>query len=83
MTTEDATAPPDDSVGRLTQEEEELLPKWGDPRVQTVYDLLCDDVVPRNRAEHWEGFLARRIVAALSAAPAPVEVDGEAMSERK
>lgn len=37
---------------------------WDDARVQTVYRLLCDDTQPPEN-EHWEGFVARRIVAAL------------------
>lgn len=43
------------------------LPEWEDPRVQLVYDLLCDGLAPPDPAEHWEGWMARRIVAALAA----------------
>ena len=42
------------------------LAEWEDPRVQLVYKILCDDVRPSDDDEHWEGFVARRIVAALS-----------------
>lgn len=44
---------------------------FNDPRVQIVYELLCDGQCPDNSAEHWEGWIARRIVGALSAAPEP------------
>jgi hypothetical protein len=39
-----------------------------DPRVQKVYEILCssDDVPPRG--EHWEGWVARRIVDAIAPA---------------
>lgn len=41
------------------------LPDFDDLEVQTVYQILCDieTVPPEN--EHWEGFVARRIVDAL------------------
>jgi hypothetical protein len=42
------------------------LADWEDPDVQLVYQLLCDtDFLPPSD-EHWEGFCARRIVAALA-----------------
>lgn len=41
------------------------LPAFDDPDVQTVYALLCGDEAPPNREEHWEGWLARRIVAVI------------------
>lgn len=43
------------------------LPEWNDPRVQIVYEILCDiDLcTPPNPEEHWEGWTARNIVAAL------------------
>ena len=41
-----------------------MLAKWDDPDVQLVYKLLCDDEVP-SKEEHYEGWIARRIVAAL------------------
>ena len=43
------------------------LPPFDDAAVQTVYKLLCIDDAPPDQAEHWEGWLARRIVAALAA----------------
>lgn len=52
----------------------ERLPEFNDPIVQTVYEILCADNEPPN-GEHWEGFAARRIVAALAeraAVPAQV-----------
>jgi hypothetical protein len=35
-----------------------------DPRVQIVYDILCEAVMTPE-GEHWEGFAARKIVDAL------------------
>ena len=43
--------------------------QWDDPRVQRVYELLCSDEAPP-KEQHWEGWLARRIVDALAASPA-------------
>ena len=48
------------------------LPTWDDPRVQAVYDLLCDDATPPDPAEHWQGWYARWIVARLFPLAAPV-----------
>lgn len=45
----------------------QALPSFDDPRVKAVYRLLCSDETPPNREEHWEGWVARRIVAALAA----------------
>jgi hypothetical protein len=45
------------------------LPPFDDPRVQLVYGLLCDTDSHPPPEQHWEGWLARRIVAALKAAP--------------
>lgn len=42
------------------------LPDFYDHQVQVAYHLLCDDEMPPP-PEHWEGFVARRIVAALRA----------------
>jgi hypothetical protein len=36
-----------------------------DPRVQAVYGVLCDTDTLPPEGEHWEGFVARRIVNAL------------------
>jgi hypothetical protein len=50
---------------------------FDDQRVQTVYNILCDADEGKPRDEHWEGWKARRIVAALNtppaAQPAPVQ----------
>jgi hypothetical protein len=43
-------------------------PDFSDANVQTVYEILCDTQSPPE-GEHWEGFAARRIVAALLARP--------------
>jgi hypothetical protein len=43
---------------------EQDLPSFDDPEVQIVYRLLCDYTPPPD-GQHWEGFDARRIVAAL------------------
>ena len=40
--------------------------RFDDPKVQSVYAILCEDAEPP-KGEHWEGFAARRIVDALSA----------------
>jgi hypothetical protein len=45
------------------------LPDWNDPRVQTVYALVSDpDSMPPD-GEHWDGWVSKRIVAALAASP--------------
>lgn len=44
----------------------EALADWDDPRTQTVYEILCDPDEPPNPEEHWEGWKARRIVAAVA-----------------
>jgi hypothetical protein len=41
------------------------IAQFDDPRVQTVYEILCADEAPP-KGEHWEGFIARRIVDALA-----------------
>lgn len=41
------------------------LAAWESWRVQLVYRILCDGKHPPNPEEHWEGWIARRIVAAL------------------
>jgi hypothetical protein len=44
---------------------------FSDPDVQRVYDFLCADAAPP-AGEHWEGWVARRVVASLrAAAPQP------------
>lgn len=44
--------------------EQSWTPEFEDADVQTVYRLLCDSAVPPS-GDHWEGFAAQRIVAAL------------------
>lgn len=49
-----------------------------DPRVQIVYALLADSEAMPPDGQHWEGWVARRIVDALAAAPAAAQpVAGE------
>lgn len=50
----------------MTDIREEIAP-WGDADVQLVYAILCDGQEPPSSAEHWEGWVSRRIVAALRA----------------
>jgi hypothetical protein len=63
--------------------------EFEDPRVQAVYAILCDDTMPPNPEEHWEGWKARRIVDALINFPdVPREkikgvIDGYADSYRR
>lgn len=42
------------------------LPDWERPLVQAAYKILCSDDKPP-AGEHWEGFVARRFVAAVEA----------------
>lgn len=39
---------------------------WDSPQVRIVYEILIDGETPPNTDEHWEGFVARKIVAALA-----------------
>lgn len=43
--------------------------QWDDPRVQRVYEVLCSNEAPPPE-QHWEGWVARRIVDALAAVSA-------------
>lgn len=54
------------------------LAKWDDPQVQAVYAILCESEMPPNKGEHWEGYTARKIVAAIRTTPSHVvqNVDG-------
>lgn len=46
---------------------EDGLPPWEDSRVQIVYEMLCDaNLRSPNPEEHWEGWISRNIVRALS-----------------
>lgn len=53
----------------------EPVAKFDDPRVQIVYELLGDGQVPPGD-EHWDGFVARRIVDALFTRPAASKHQG-------
>lgn len=59
----------------------ETLPEFEDHRVQLVYEILCDcELHGKPREEHWEGWQARRIVAALTTSSSPIpneRVDAE------
>jgi hypothetical protein len=55
---------------------QEPVTAFDDPLVQTVYNILCDADEGKPREDHWEGWKARRIVAALTTPqtqPAPVQ----------
>lgn len=41
-----------------------VLPDFVDPMVQTVYNIMCNETAPPP-GQHWEGWQARNIVAAL------------------
>lgn len=60
---------------------EAALPEFDDARVQRVYEVLIDGGAPPDPAEHWEGFVARRIVAALAADEARPDPWREAVEE--
>jgi len=50
----------------------EPTPAFDDPRVQAVYGILCDDAdwPPKDEPQqHWEGWIARRIVERLCQEP--------------
>jgi hypothetical protein len=49
---------------------QEPVADFDDAQVQTVYNILCDADEGKPREEHWEGWKARRIVAALTTPPA-------------
>lgn len=69
------------TVTQSTASEQAEAPKvdFEDPRVQTVYRILCSDDHPEGD-EHWEGFAARRIVEALATQPTASNA-GERMIE--
>ena len=48
----------------------EPVADFDDTQVQTVYNILCDADEGKPREEHWEGWKARQIVAALTTPPA-------------
>lgn len=45
---------------------EDVLPAWEDPRVQVVYELLCNMPEGKPADDHWEGWTARHIVASFA-----------------
>ena len=45
-----------------------LTENWEDKRIQIVYELLCSLEVPP-ADQHWEGWVAKRIVNSLAAQP--------------
>lgn len=51
-------------IEALPDDVAQALADWGDPDVQRVYEIFCDGEQPPDQM-HWEGFAARRIVAAL------------------
>ena len=54
------------SIGRSDVMKRKPLADWEDSEAQLVYELLCDnEEFPPNAGEHWEGYMARRIVAEL------------------
>ena len=48
----------------------EPLADFDDAQVQAVYNILCDADEGKPSEEHWEGWKARQIVAALTTPPA-------------
>ena len=63
----------------------QALPSFDDQRVQRVYGLLCDtsEAAQAPDGEHWEGFTARRIVAALASPAAQPEQEPVAWRVRR
>lgn len=51
----------------MTDSKEPLLPAFEDLTVQLVYDIICEEEAPPDHAKHWDGWVSRKIVAALSA----------------
>lgn len=52
-------------IGNDPVAQTEGFPLFHDPDVQKVYRVLSDNTPVPNLEEHWEGWVARRIVAAL------------------
>ena len=42
-----------------------MAPEFDDPAVQEVYRILCLTELPGPSEEHWEGKMARMIVASM------------------
>ena len=53
---------------------DEDLPPFDDPKVQLVFEMLCDDTPPPNPEHRWESWYAKRIIAALFPRIGPAEV---------
>ena len=56
----------------MHQPAQEPVAQFEDPKVQTVYNVLCAEDAPPE-GQHWEGWVARKIVDALYAAPQPAQ----------
>ena len=64
------------------QEPAQPVADWDSPQVRIVYEILIDGETPPNPDEHWEGFVAQKIVAALAQpAQEPVAFDAFLESE--
>jgi hypothetical protein len=51
-------------MAEKSDSDDRLLAEWENEDVQSVYHLICDvNDAPKHPEEHWEGWLARRIVA--------------------
>ena len=50
------------------------LPPFDDPKVQLVFDILCDDTPPPDPEHRWESWYAKRIIAALFPRIGPAKV---------
>lgn len=78
----DALPPPSAHGERAMADDRKPEPaaQWGDPLVQQVYEILCDtDDTPHDPAEHWEGWIARRITDALTTKVAALEAENAAL----
>jgi hypothetical protein len=50
------------------------LPSFDNPKVQLVFEILCDDELPPNPEHRWESWYAKRIVAALFPRVGPADI---------
>jgi hypothetical protein len=55
------------SAAPEVQAVDKALPDFDAPDVQVIYKILCRDDEPPNPEEHWEGYRARQIAAAIRA----------------
>lgn len=67
-----------DKTGNGGHDGEPALADFENLQVQAVYEILCDTETNTPEGEHWEGFIARRIVAALQSSQPPHECKTEA-----